>query len=265
MESKEEGKEDNTPIEIVKKVKTSSKKTNINDLIKLTKKRSIAEVVSDEKTSNSTGDIDSEHKKKKKNKKKNKTKSKSEGKEESANASSISADEERNTYPYEVVPDDHCETPVEAYHDISGLLTLYSQQISKPNESLFIYDPYFCEGSMKERLRSIGFANVYNQKEDFYSKIANNDTPIYDVLLTNPPYSLQHMEKLLDFVFQSQKPFCLLVPNYVYMKDYYDRLMKLHHSRFLNKQTPVFYICPKAGKRYLYTTPKVSHSLHTAL
>lgn len=234
-------------IEFVKKDRSSSKRTNISDLIKLTKKRSISAI---EQTSNG-GDVQSENKKKKKMKGKSKSEAKS--------GSIDPADEERNIYPYDVVPDDHCESPVEAYQDISGLLTLCSQQISKSNESLFIYDPYFCEGSMKERMLSLGFPNVYNQKEDFYNKIITNEIPKYDVLVTNPPYSLQHMEKLLDFVFQSQKPFCLLVPNYVYMKEYYDQLLKLHSSRFVNKQTPVFYICPKVGRRYLYSTPKVSH------
>ena len=128
----------------------------------------------------------------------------------------------KDNYPYEVVPDDHCETPLEAYQDISSLLILLSQSLSKTPQTLSIYDPYFCEGQMKTRLGSLGFENVYNEKEDFYQTIAEDKLPDFDILITNPPYSLDHMDRLLHFVTQQMnRPFCLLLPNYVYMKDYY--------------------------------------------
>ena len=52
---------------------------------------------------------------------------------------------------------------------------------------------------------SEGFLNVYNQPEDFYKTKVK-----YDVLVTNPPYSAQHVERLFRFVAESQKPSCLL-------------------------------------------------------
>ena len=156
-----------------------------------------------------------------------------------------------NDYPYTVNEDDHCETPVEAYSDIASLLNRLAVSIGKTDEKLKIYDPYHCEGSVIARLATIGFGNVYNEKEDFYASILNNEVPEYDVLVTNPPYSSEHMKKLLRFCAESKKPWFLLLPNYVYMKDYY--------NPSLIGQKP-FYVAPK--KRYLYTTPKVCSSSH---
>ena len=157
---------------------------------------------------------------------------------------------EGNDYPYTVNEDDHCETPVEAYSDIASLLNRLAVSIGKTDEKLKIYDPYHCEGSVIARLASIGFENVYNVKEDFYASILNNEVPEYDVLVTNPPYSSEHMKKLLRFCAESKKPWFLLLPNYVYMKDYY--------GPSLIGQKP-FYVAPR--KRYLYTTPKVCSSV----
>ena len=153
-------------------------------------------------------------------------------------------------YPYSVADDDHCETPVEAYSDISFLLHRVAESVGKSNESLKIFDPYHCEGSVIARLGSIGFNNVYNEKEDFYASILNEEIPEYDVLVTNPPYSGDHMKKLLKFCAESKKPWLLLLPNYVYTKDYY--------TPTLLGQKP-FYVAPK--KRYLYSTPKVGSAL----
>jgi hypothetical protein len=162
----------------------------------------------------------------------------------------------RDEYPYEVIPDDHCETPLEAYQDISPLLQLFAQSIQKTSFSLAIYDPFFCEGSMVERVGSLGFTNVYNRKEDFYSMKSSSQLPSFELLLTNPPYSLDHMDRLLSFCINEMKgkqPFCLLLPNYVYMKDYFSK----YNHFFNNNSGGGCFIVPKNGKRYLYTTPKV--------
>ena len=48
--------------------------------------------------------------------------------------------------------------------------------------------------------------------------------PKYDVLVTNPPYSGDHMERLLRFARESQKPFLLLLPTFVAAEKYYSNL-----------------------------------------
>lgn len=156
-------------------------------------------------------------------------------------------------YPFEVDDDDHCETPIEAFADIAVLLEKYAMELNKTKESLIIYDPYFCEGSSSLRLKSLGFPQVYNKKEDFYQRMQNG-LPIYDVIVTNPPYSGDHIERLVNFVFASNKPWFLLIPNFVYMKPYYTS--KLGNRSSLASSL-VFYVTPL--KRYLYSTPKVNH------
>ena len=46
--------------------------------------------------------------------------------------------------------------------------------------------------------------------------------PEHDVLLTNPPYSGDHVQQLLDFCRANGKPFLLLMPNYFCGKDFYE-------------------------------------------
>lgn len=155
--------------------------------------------------------------------------------------------DEEILYPYEVQAEDHCETPIEAYEDLQCFLNFIGEKLNKTPEQLFIYDPFFCEGSMVERMTALGYKNVYNRKEDFYQVQESNSVPDYDVLMTNPPYSQDHMEKLVRFCVNSRKPFALLVPNYVYTKDYYSQIPGTNQ---------IFYITPSQGRRYLYSTPK---------
>jgi hypothetical protein len=134
--------------------------------------------------------------------------------------------------------------------NIANLLDIIAKKLNKTRQDLRIYDPYFCEGAMVKEMNSLGFMDVYNRKEDFYAMQENNMVPEYDVLVTNPPYSGDHVERLLKFCIQSKKPYFLLMPNYCYMKDYYLRLFSKGNP-LTNFQ---FYVTPL--KRLLYTTPK---------
>ena len=71
-----------------------------------------------------------------------------------------------------------------------------------------------------------GFPNVHNKNEDFYACAAAGRTPEYDVLVTNPPYSEDHIERIVRFCVEKQKPWFLLVPNYVYVNPYFDEIMQ---------------------------------------
>ena len=61
-----------------------------------------------------------------------------------------------DSYPYETVNDDHCETPLRAYQDIQRLLGLLADRLGKSIAELKIYDPYYCEGNVVKRLNSLG-------------------------------------------------------------------------------------------------------------
>lgn len=122
-----------------------------------------------------------------------------------------------------------------------------AQELGKTPSTLRIYDPYFCTGTTKVLLKSMGFGNVYNENEDFYEKISTESLPDYDILVTNPPFSADHVNKLIAFVERSCLPWALLMPTYVAQKDFYARMESGSYYKPL-------YIVPK--KRYVFYTPK---------
>jgi hypothetical protein len=102
---------------------------------------------------------------------------------------------------------------------------------------------------MVRHLAELGFTNVYNKCEDFYAVQARGAGPEFDVLITNPPYSGDHVERILRFCVASGKPWFLLVPNYVYRKPFY--------TPCLRQASPI-YLTP--AKRYGYQSPSFLRS-----
>ncbi|KAL7481924.1 hypothetical protein ACHAW6_007602, partial [Cyclotella cf. meneghiniana] len=178
--------------------------------------------------------------------------------------------QEGPSFPYPTNPDDHCETPLQSYHDILCILDELCTVFGKNRETLQIYDPYYCNGSVVKHLESLGYTNVYNRKEDCYATWKANDEPPFDVLLTNPPYSEDHIAKLMTYVTSpsfGSKPFLLLMPNWVHKKDFYVNITtgggqektqnkkrkRGNHSNIAAATCNPFYIVPK--KRYVYLPP----------
>ena len=122
--------------------------------------------------------------------------------------------------------------------------------ISKPKK-LRIYDPYFCDG-VKRHLASIGFTNVYNENRDFYAEPLDREK--YDVLVTNPPYSGSHVERLFRFCARlGNKPFFLLLPHHFYTKPYFKETIGTPTN-----VSKLFFLCPGMGRRYKYEPPSFS-------
>lgn len=88
-----------------------------------------------------------------------------------------------------------------------------------------LYDPYYCNGKMKQIFQEFGFTNVQHEKRDFYKDIKNNDIPFFNTLVTNPPYSENHKEKCMQFAMEhlknKHKPFFILMPNYVACRNHF--------------------------------------------
>ena len=183
-------------------------------------------------------------------------------------------------FPFPVDPDDHCESPMESYKDIIPLLNLLDAQIytnSKTNTTgnmvIRIYDPYYCDGAVIRNFLSLGFTNIYNRKENCYAMweaasetAASNDKTtsntnimnLFDVLVTNPPYSEDHIERLIRFVtsdmfIHRQTPWFLLLPQWVHKKDYFINATTKANLTSSQKHLQPFYLIPK--KRYVYTPP----------
>ena len=165
-------------------------------------------------------------------------------------------------FPYPADVDDHCESPVEAYQDIAALLHALAATIHpKKPTNVRLYDPFYCAGAAKRNLQAIGFPNVYHEREDFYASccdMAADDPrrPVFDILVTNPPYSGDHVERIVTFCFEEQArrngrlAWFLLMPNWVYMKEWYVELC----NRFGRKP---FFVSPQEQQhRYTYVTPR---------
>ena len=150
--------------------------------------------------------------------------------------------------PFDANDDDHCETSPTAYAHIVPLLELIAQQLEKPPAELRIYDPYYCAGGTVQHLAKLGFPKVYNQPRDFYEAISSGDIPEHDVLVTNPPYSGDHLDKLLLFLQDNNhpKPFLLLLPTAFGGKPAYQKATCL--------QKDMVFMTPP--ERYHYWTPE---------
>ena len=156
------------------------------------------------------------------------------------------------SFPYPTNPDDHCETPLQSYKDIVPILKELCKRFGVDKSSMKIYDPYFCDGSVVKHLSSLGFSNVYNKKEDCYAVWKASSEPEFHVFITNPPYSEDHIDKLMRYVTSpsfGNKPWLLLMPQWVHKKDYYVNAT----TKNKKKQCNPFYIVPQ--KRYVYLPP----------
>ena len=111
----------------------------------------------------------------------------------------------------------------QAYQHIAPLLTRLAFKLKTTPAALRIYDPYFCEGRARQHLHHLGFLSVHNRNEDCYAAWAAGQVPPFDVLVTNPPFSADHMERIHRFAVRSGKPWFLLVPAYVAKQPFYQR------------------------------------------
>lgn len=106
---------------------------------------------------------------------------------------------------------DHFETPLAAYRDIEEALDAVARGLGKSRASLRVYDPYYCRGAAARHLAALGFSDVHNANEDFYSSARYSDASLFDVVVTNPPYSGDHKERCLTWLRGLGKPwFCLM-------------------------------------------------------
>ena len=157
---------------------------------------------------------------------------------------------------------DHFETPREAYGDVLPLL-----RAAGPLAALRVYDPYYCAGAVVAALAALGCRNVINQNRDFYADVAADAVPPHDLLVTNPPYSGDHKQRLLDFLLsraQQGRPFLLLMPAWVAGTDYWRAfLRKLAKRRrpkaaapggrrVLERRAGVFYVVPREAYAYVH-------------
>jgi len=172
--------------------------------------------------------------------------------------------ERRLAFPLASV-DDLAETPLDAFRDIAPLFGATAAFLGKPRAEVIAYDPYFADGGVATKLRSLGLARVVNRNRDFYADVASGAIPPHDILLTNPPYSSDHVERLVKYCVSTRTasscaasssgpcaeataaPFALLLPTYVLGKPYWRAAIAAL------KPAPI-YVMPH--KRYAYEPPR---------
>lgn len=157
--------------------------------------------------------------------------------------------EKEEPHPFATEPGDHAETPFCAYEDIAPLLHRLAERLDVTPGSLRIYDPFFCEGRVSTHLSTLGFTTVYNRNEDFYAVQREGRVPEYDVLVTNPPFSGDHIEGIHTFAVNSQKPYFILIPQYVSRKAFY-----LEYFKTREVALPYAYLGPQL-QPYAFTAP----------
>lgn len=117
---------------------------------------------------------------------------------------------------------DHYETPANAFKHLDDIMKHAAKRLGKSRKHLCCYDPYFCKGAVVANLNTLKYKRVINQRRDFYADIRDGAVPAHEFLVTNPPYSSDHKERLLGFILEQQRaalrqeksgaPFAVLFP-----------------------------------------------------
>ena len=147
--------------------------------------------------------------------------------------------------PYAADEADHAETPLVAYEDVAPILRWLARSLSKTPAELRIWDPFFCTGAAAKRLAAVGFPHVHHRCEDFFAILASGP-PAHDILLTNPPYSSDHLERLFTHCAASAKPWALLLPWYVVKKPWFRCHADAHTVLYLVPKRRYFFLPPAA-------------------
>ena len=125
---------------------------------------------------------------------------------------------------------DHCETCDTAVRDIAHVLrTLASTTLGAAVDSatLRLWDPYYCQGTVKVHYAKHGFPLCHNRREDFYAVMQRPraDLPKHDVVVTNPPFSGDHIQRALRFCVENgHVPWCMLLPSSVLARPWWEEM-----------------------------------------
>jgi hypothetical protein len=83
-----------------------------------------------------------------------------------------------------------------------------------------IYEPFYCSGRSGQILREMGFITIH-EDEDFF---IHHKRHHYDIIVSNPPFSIKN--KILQTLYEIDKPFILIVPVSIITKQYFTELYK---------------------------------------
>ena len=119
---------------------------------------------------------------------------------------------------------DHRETSDAAIRDIAHVLRALAPCCLPPGappSQLRLWDPYYCQGTVKVHYARHGFPLCHNKREDFYAVARRGSLPPHDVLATNPPFSADHIERALGFCAGNGVPWVMLLPSNVLGREWW--------------------------------------------
>lgn len=149
-------------------------------------------------------------------------------------ASALDNGNRRPRHPFKANYLDHFETSMDALQHLLPAIRAH-QELTHPScpEKYCIYDPYYCAGKIVELWRQLGIATIHEDR-DFYKDIEEGTVPpfnSFDILVTNPPFSGDHVERLFHFLVEKyQRPFAVLLPDYIATKKWYQELIETHFA-----------------------------------
>lgn len=148
---------------------------------------------------------------------------------------------------------DHMETSERAIRDVANVLHVVAScclPSGTPHARLRLWDPYYCQGTVKVHYRQHGFPICHNRREDFYAVWKSGALPQHDVLVTNPPYSGDHIRRALKFCAEEiETPWAMLLPISVLSRSWWAEMaLCLQRS---GGASPVAFVAPTT-QRYAF-------------
>ena len=152
------------------------------------------------------------------------------------------------SHPFETEFGDHFATSAAALGHLAPCLKWLVKRAGR-----VLYDPFYCDGSVRGRLQALGFRHLVHENRDFWADVEGCAVPAHNVLVTNPPYSGDHKARLLRFVLDGneRRPACLLLPAYVVKKQWYREAVEA-----LPEAHRPFFVLPRVRYEYDHPTGK---------
>eukprot|EP00796_Vickermania_ingenoplastis_P002495 gene2495-1555_t len=130
-------------------------------------------------------------------------------------------------HPFKANFNDHFETSSDAIGHIFCVVRELRDLVRPSAPDRFsVYDPYYCSGAIAKIWERFGVSNFIHENRDFYADIESGSIPAFDMLVTNPPFSDDHIQRLLKFLLDQDKPWAFLAPEYIATKEWYKKTIE---------------------------------------
>ena len=153
---------------------------------------------------------------------------------------------------------DDRETPMRALRDVAALLRALAAEKGEDSSPFRIYDPYYCRGGIRTRLLPLlpTTFTIYNAPEDFYRVKREGRCPDHGVVLTNPPYSRDHVRRAIEYYVSRKAPWIMLLPHNTILRNWFPGVI----ARDLS---PPLFLCPH--QRYAFLRKDVAKNGETVI